>query len=228
MSKKEVDIVINFVDKCYEKQNLSIGICHDKNLEGVHYLQNVATGGAICNSDVELLLLLSKLYTPISIYGVGNAFGYSTIAMGKIFKDVPLDIIDAEIEGVGNHFGSVITRQIAKENKMDLNLFIGFSPKDTFKCLRCDEYDLVFIDGLHTNDQLYYDFIGIYARLSPKCILILHDVKLCNLYEGIDRICKMDSNFVFQTYVSHNFENAIGTGILYRGWDHDIIKNLNK
>jgi len=226
VTAEEVENTTKFVTECYKKKNIVINTCRDECLFGIRFVNNKSIGGGVCNSDVELMTVLSKFYAPKACYAVGNAYGFSTLVLGTLFPNLNIDVIDAECEGIDNHLGSELTREIAKENKMNINLFAGYSPKDTHKCLRCQEYDFAFIDGLHTNDQLVYDFIGIYAKLSERCIVMLHDVKLCNLYEGINRICKMDTNFKFQTYNSRHYSNSIGTGFLYRGWDTDITKKI--
>lgn len=225
-SKEDVENITGFVERCYNERGIQVTTRSDEMTKGIRNFNGINAGGSICNSDVELILTISKLMKPKAIYGVGNAFGFSTITLGRIFPDVPIDIIDAETEGVDNHKGTEITRDIAKSKKFDINLFTGFSPYDTHKCLRNVEYDFVFIDGLHTNEQLLYDFIGIYSQLSPKCIVILHDVKFCNLYEGISKILKIDPHLRYQTYKSKNFINSIGTGFIHRGWDEHFFNSI--
>ena len=220
--------VIDFVDRCYTDLGFEIGIHTDPTIRGIRYLKDVSSGGAICDSDVELMVSLSELFTPKAIYCVGNAFGYSTITLAHIFPKTPIDVIDAEIEGKDNKLGTRITRTIADKYGYDVNLFAGFSPEDTHKCLRFNTYDLVFIDGYHSNEQLVRDFVGIYAKLSPKCVLILHDVKLSKLYRGVNDIRVLDTNFRCMTYKSRDYNNTIGTALLYRDFDLDAITECDE
>lgn len=227
---EEIETLNKTVESYYAKLGYDVHVSPTPHLHdaGIREINGVKTGGGICKSDMELMVTMSRIFTPNAIYGVGNAFGLSTITLGQIFQTIPIDIIDAEVEGDGNTLGSTITRQIAKNHNLNVNLYTGFSPVDTYKALRSELYDFVFIDGLHTNEQLFLDMIGIYARLSPKCIVMLHDVKLCKLYDGIKRFCTMDPSFKFCTYKSKNYVNGIGTGFLYRGFSDKIFESISE
>ena len=80
---------------------------------------------------------------------------------------VPVDVIDAEVEGQDNNEGSELTRRIALREGLDISLTIGASPVDTPRALRFPEtgYDLVFIDRFHTDHQLYLDATGVFPYL---------------------------------------------------------------
>lgn len=219
VTTEEVEFVNNQVEKYYGELGYKFVEISDGLLQGIRTIQGLTTGGGICKSDVELMVFMSKIFKPTAIYGVGNAFGLSTITLGVIHPDVPIDIIDAENEGKDNVKGTQITREISTKNNLNINLFSGYSPHDTYKALRSPTYDFVFIDGLHTNEQLFKDIISIYARLAKNCVLMLHDVGSHNLHDGIEMFRKVDPTFKFQFYNSIHYKNSIGTGFLYRGFD---------
>ncbi len=154
------------------------------------------TGGGFHASDIELFLRISEKFPVRSIFIVGNAFGYSTFCLSEIFKGAVVDAIDAEIEGKDNRRGSEITRAIAQKHYPNVRLIIGFSPQDTPKAVHPDilkklkGYDLVFIDGKHTNGQMVKDFVGLIPFLSPRCVVAFHDVGLYKMHQGFKAVKK--------------------------------------
>lgn len=223
ISKDEVENISSQVDKCYNTLGYNMRESSNSDVMGIRTIEGLHTGGGICKSDVELMMYISKVFTPRAIYGIGNAFGLSTITLAHIFKNVPIDVIDAEVEGSDNIKGSEITRKIIEENSLNVNLYKGFSPTDTHKGLRSSTYDLAFIDGLHTVEQLFKDFFGIYAKLESNCVMILHDVGLCNLQNAIEKFRMIDPSFTFYYYKSINYYNSIGTGFIVRGFDCQLF-----
>lgn len=147
------------------------------------------TGAGIANKELEYFQNYTSQFNNPKILIIGNAFGLSTFALSYIFKGSSVDVIDAESEGKDNQFGSEITRQIIEEKGLDIQLTIGYSPVDLDKAVRFDEYDIVFIDGLHTNEQVYLDFMGVEKYLNRnKFLCVFHDVGFCNLEQGVNKI----------------------------------------
>eukprot|EP00747_Dinoflagellata_sp_TGD_P044878 gnl/TRDRNA2_/TRDRNA2_143522_c2_seq1.p1 gnl/TRDRNA2_/TRDRNA2_143522_c2~~gnl/TRDRNA2_/TRDRNA2_143522_c2_seq1.p1 ORF type:complete len:129 (+),score=15.36 gnl/TRDRNA2_/TRDRNA2_143522_c2_seq1:134-520(+) len=72
--------------------------------------------------DTELLIKLAKCFSPRSIYGVGNAFGFSTLILSVVFHDASVDIIDAGVKGSDNVAGILLTNQIAAEEILNKGL----------------------------------------------------------------------------------------------------------
>merc|ERR1740138_588832 len=128
------------------------------------------TGGAICAGDVELIARLCAAQRPRRIFGVGNAFGYSSLVLSYACGNAPLDVIDAENEfqafggerlaGAETYKGTALTRRVAMEEGRDVAVHVGFSPQATQASLRGPNgtYDLAFIDGLHTQRAAVADF----------------------------------------------------------------------
>lgn len=112
---------------------------------------------------------------------IGNSFGFSTLIIAGLCPGCYVDAIDAEIEGSENRLGSALTTAIAKEHFPGVRLTTGFSPQDLPKACRFDAYDFVFIDGLHTNEQLMADFDGVYGRREKNSIVYLHDVGMAKM-----------------------------------------------
>ena len=115
---------------------------------------------------------------------IGNAFGFSTFVIAALCPSSLVDVIDAEIEGIENGTGSDLTRKIAKEFFPSVQLTKGFSPQDLHKACRFKEYDFIFIDGMHTDDQLIKDFEGIRDRRSRNSAVYCHDVGMARMHKA--------------------------------------------
>ena len=117
------------------------------------------------------------------MFAVGNAFGLSTTCLSMIYG-VPVDVIDAEVEGQDNNEGSELTRRIALREGLDISLTIGASPVDTPRALRFPEtgYDLVFLDGFHTDRQLFLDAGAITPYLLHTFVMVTESAGACSYY----------------------------------------------
>jgi predicted O-methyltransferase YrrM len=112
---------------------------------------------------------------------IGNSFGFSTLVIAGLCPGCYVDAIDAEIEGSENCLGSHLTTTIASEHFPGVRLTVGYSPQDLPKACRFDAYDFVFIDGLHTNEQLMADFSGVCERREKDSVVYLHDVGIAKM-----------------------------------------------
>lgn len=175
----------------------------------------LSTGGGISVSDAFLFTSLARMFSPNAIFIVGNAFGLSTFVMAESFPDALIDVIDAESEGSDNKRGSEITRKIAQSHFPKVQLTSGFSPQDVPKACRVPKYQMAFIDGLHTNEQMVKDFVGIVPFLDEQCVVVFHDVASHDMLDGWHEIVKRASKDGF-----HGFEvswTAFGICVLVRG-----------
>ena len=119
---------------------------------------------------------------------IGNAFGFSTFVIAALCPDCLVDVIDAEVEGCENGMGSELTRKIAERVFPGVQLTKGFSPQDLPNACRFGEYDFVFIDGMHTNDQLIKDFEAIRAMRSNNSVVYCHDVGMARMNQAWSHI----------------------------------------
>jgi predicted O-methyltransferase YrrM len=149
------------------------------------------TGGGISMQEIFFLEQLFNDYHPSNIFIVGNAFGFSTILISLLNSSSRVVAIDAGIEGYNNDDGIILTNQIARENKLNCEVVKGYSPQDVGHIVQNGfngKIDFAFIDGLHTNDQMYADFEECYRYANPDCIYLLHDVLNYNLKAGFEKI----------------------------------------
>ena len=177
------------------------------------------TGGGALPYDLEMLLRLSEALPDVrNIVGIGNAFGYSTTAIALLFPAARVTVIDAEAEGRANRRGSNITRSIAATRGLNVSVLNGFSPFEVPGLLSgagvSSPIDIAFIDGLHTMAQQYMDFHVLWPRMRPeRHVIILHDVRLCNLERSLDLIREHYAPGNVREYAAVNGCNLFGTHI---------------
>lgn len=137
--------------------------------------------------DVYAFYVIGRELKPRNALIIGNAYGVSAVTLGELLKPIAIDAIDAEVREDGK-IGSDLTRRVAKRLSLDLKLTVGYSPQDLDKACRSAEYDLVFVDGLHTDEAMFADFAGIKDRLAERCVVYFHDVGLCTMDKAWEKI----------------------------------------
>jgi predicted O-methyltransferase YrrM len=183
------------------------------------------TGLGFHETDIELFLKIAQRHPARSIFIVGNAFGYSTFVLSEIFKDAIVDAIDAEVEGDDSKKGSELTRLIARRYYPTVRLTIGFSPQDVPKAVHprlmqdFHGYDLVFVDGLHTDEQQLKDFRAMVPYLARRTIIVFHDVGMLNMRESLKAIWMEARGLGFDTFVETAESTIFGLGVVSRGVD---------
>ena len=178
------------------------------------WLPGFPTGGGALPYDLELFIRLADTMPHVtSIFGIGNAFGYSTLALALVFPSARIDVLDAEVEGRANAFGTNITRIIATSHNLNVHVHKGLSPWDIHKYVHTP-VDIALIDGLHTNSQQNMDFISMFPHMKQSShVMILHDVQLGKLNDSLAMISEHYGGHV-RAYDSVNFCNLYGTTLL--------------
>jgi predicted O-methyltransferase YrrM len=177
--------------------------------------RSLSTGGGITVSDAFLFSIIARMYNPAAVFVIGNAFGLSTFVLAESFPGALIDVIDAEAEGSDNARGSEVTRKIAQSHFPTVRLTTGFSPQDISKACRVSKYQMAFIDGLHTNEQMVKDFIGLSPFLDDQCVVVFHDVASHNMLDGWKEIVNLSAKNGF-----HDFQvswTSFGVCVLVRG-----------
>ena len=146
--------------------------CGDKRLD---------TGLGVSWVDLDVFAKLATTFTPAMIFGIGNGFGWSTIALRMLWPEAWITVLDAETEGVDNAETNRLTRRIMAELGQG-EIVPGSSPRDVSWVLQGPPpAGLCFIDGCHTNDQQTADFDAVRPFLAPEHIVFFHDVVLCDM-----------------------------------------------
>ena len=143
--------------------------------------ESVPVGGGLAPQEIHFLECLCEGgYRPRNVFIIGNAFGWSALALGLILPEARIVAMDAGIEGSATDIGATLTRTIAAEEHLLVRVVTAWSPKDVASVVasECDgePLDLVLVDGLHTNEQLARDFMGAFPHASSTCVFVFHDV----------------------------------------------------
>eukprot|EP00928_Gymnodinium_smaydae_P036053 TRINITY_DN25254_c1_g1_i1.p1 TRINITY_DN25254_c1_g1~~TRINITY_DN25254_c1_g1_i1.p1 ORF type:complete len:101 (-),score=10.44 TRINITY_DN25254_c1_g1_i1:295-564(-) len=89
--------------------------------------------------------------------------------------------------------------------------------------MRAPSYDVVFIDGLHTPEQLVSDFAAVEARLAQSAIVVLHDVGWWDLRDAVVNVSR---GWRCRVVSGRAYKNLVGTVLLYRGFDDAIFEGI--
>ena len=170
----------------------------------------LTTGGGISLQEVYFLECLFSDYQPKNIFCIGNAFGWSSIAISLLNPNANVVCIDAGIEGKDNNAGIELTNRMANNEGLNLTVIKGFSPDDVDHVVKdCldDTLDFVFIDGMHTNEQLLKDYNAITKHIHPDSIILFHDVLMFEMEKSFDEIVY---DFNKQHCILHRTESGMG------------------
>ena len=151
----------------------------------------VHVGGGLAPQEIHFLECLCEGgYRPRNVLIIGNACGWSALALGLILPEARIVAIDAGIEGSATDIGATLTRTIAAEEHVSVRVVTAWSPKDVASVVasECDggPIDLVLVDGLHTNEQLARDFMGVVSHASSTCVFVFHDVLHWHMLEAFN------------------------------------------
>ncbi len=155
--------------------------------------EGVAVGGGLAPQEIHFLeCLCDGGFRPRNVLIIGNAFGWSALALGLILPKARVVAIDAGIEGSATDIGATLTRTIAAEEHILVRVVTAWSPKDVASVVasECDgePLDLVLVDGLHTNEQLARDFMGVVPHASSTCVFVFHDVLHWHMLEAFNSL----------------------------------------
>eukprot|EP00747_Dinoflagellata_sp_TGD_P169702 gnl/TRDRNA2_/TRDRNA2_199378_c0_seq1.p1 gnl/TRDRNA2_/TRDRNA2_199378_c0~~gnl/TRDRNA2_/TRDRNA2_199378_c0_seq1.p1 ORF type:complete len:280 (-),score=33.62 gnl/TRDRNA2_/TRDRNA2_199378_c0_seq1:56-895(-) len=227
-TKEMVDKLISDMEKTYAKYGHQFSSKVQHHHKGMTLEKDFGTtGGSIMPCDFELMLDLKSRIRPTHIFGVGNAFGLSTLALATVFPEAAVDVIDAEIEGASNEKGVDLTRRIAHDQGLNVSITKGFSPQDTEKALRGDTYQLVLIDGKHTKKNMLNDYKGIKRHLTESSVVLFHDVASAHLLPAVKKLLKSNSGYHHLQYKGL-YENPGGTGIFISGKQYNKFADLGE
>lgn len=135
--------------------------------------------------EVMFLEGLAPRMAPKRILVIGNAYGWSTIALSLIFPDATVAAIDPGEEG------NALTNLIAKTNQLPVTVETGYSPQGVAEL--CDRVlggaaDLILIDAIHTNEAVLIDYEACKGVSHDGTVVIFHDVINWDLIDSVKRI----------------------------------------
>jgi predicted O-methyltransferase YrrM len=137
--------------------------------------------------EVMFLEGLSGLTHPASVLVIGNALGWSAVALSLIFPQARILTLDPDTQG------NSITNKIAQIHHLKISAVTGISPDDIPSILHNKSntsLDLCLIDAIHENENLRNDFAAIYHHLSPGAMVLMHDVIDWNMMIAFEEILR--------------------------------------
>lgn len=153
----------------------------------------ISTGFGIALQEVYFLEHILSAKPPRNALVVGNAMGWSTIALSLSAPEARVIGIDTGTDEQSRR-GIELTNQIAEAGNLNLAAVVGTSPDDVESvCSRefATPIDFAFIDGLHTNEQVVKDFVAVRSCTTTDCVFLFHDVTEACLGPGLDEIRKI-------------------------------------
>ena len=147
---------------------------------------NSITGCAgLALQEVMFLEHFANYLSPKNILAIGNAHGWSTIALSLIFPDAKVVAIDPVT------VGNTLTNQIAANAKLNVAAVDGYSPQDVSR-IGAEHFegavDLVLIDAIHTNEAVLVDFAACKPLGHKDTVYVFHDVINWRLVDAIHKI----------------------------------------
>ena len=175
--------------------------------------KQVCKGGGISLAEIYFFEALFENYKPNSLFVIGNAFGWSTLALALLNPSSKVVAIDMcprpeEREGIK------VTNTIGEKVSANVVARIGTSPNDVEAIVTSEfsnNLDFVFIDGGHTNEQLLQDFTASQKFASDNCVYVFHDVINFKMSDAFINITKKNPNFLS----SFLFRTPSGMAITY-------------
>ncbi|WP_300917090.1 class I SAM-dependent methyltransferase, partial [Helicobacter japonicus] len=181
----------------------------------------------LSNNEVFMFETLANVEHNIhNIFIIGNAFGYSAVILSLLFPNAKVVCIDAGIDGADNMLGINLTNTIAKSHNLNISVEFGFSPKDTKTIIQKHfntPLNLVFIDGLHTNEQLLLDFEETQKYCNQDTIWVMHDVINYHMQDSFEKIKKTLAN----THITKLlYRTQSGIGFAAPAHNHNVLNVL--
>jgi hypothetical protein len=153
----------------------------------------IKAGGGLSLQELYFFECLAKAFDPRNIFVIGNAFGWSTIALSLIFPRARVVAIDNATEGAEANRGLDLTNEIAAAEGLNCRVILAESPGDVAPVAsrECEGgVELALIDGLHTPQQQATDYQAVKSTLAASSLLLFHDVVNFDLIDSFNHIAE--------------------------------------
>lgn len=152
--------------------------------------KSFSNGLGIALQEIYFLECLFSEFRPETALIIGNSFGWSSLAVGLLNPDARIVAVDACFDE-NSDIGLDLTNSLAVKAGIDVTAMKGVSPKDVPRIV--DEVldgriSFCFVDGLHTNEQVFKDYAAVKPFMDENGLILFHDVVSCDLIDGITRI----------------------------------------
>jgi hypothetical protein len=126
-----------------------------------------------------------EFISPERVLVIGNAFGWSTIALALAFPKAATVAIDP------NNVGVDFTNDLIAKNGLSARAVVGRSPEDVASIVGQHlggSVDFCLIDAIHTNEAMVADFSAIKPVAAEQAFYLFHDVINWNITDGFNDI----------------------------------------
>jgi hypothetical protein len=158
--------------------------------------------------------------SPHRILIIGNAHGWSTIALSLIFPEARIIAMDADPVGVE------FTNRLIAANGLRAKAVISRSPDDVTRVVNehlDGSVEFSLIDAMHTNDAIKNDFAAVKDVASNNAYYLFHDVIInWNMIEGFKELL-----------ATHQFHGKVftrtasGMALAYQNLSPDFLAYLD-
>ena len=152
--------------------------------------KSLTNGLGIAMQEVYLLEHLFAAFQPRRALVIGNAFGWSTLAIAALLKGSQVVAIDSGSDR-NSLAGLDLTNRLAARGKLAAKAVKGTSPDDVAAIVDAalgGPVEFAFIDGLHTSAQVVLDYTAVRAKAAADAVYLFHDVQEFDLGAGIAEI----------------------------------------
>jgi len=139
----------------------------------------------IALQEIMFIEHFSDFISPQRILIIGNAFGWSTVALALMFPNAKTVAIDPNVLGVN------FTNELIAKNNLPARAIVGRSPEDVAVVVRDHlggPVDFSLLDGIHTNEAVTADFVAIRSVAGDQAFYLFHDVINWNIIGGFKDI----------------------------------------
>ena len=139
----------------------------------------------IALQEIMFVEQFSDFISPQRILIIGNAFGWSTIALALMFPNAKTVAIDPHVQGVN------FTNELIAKNNLPARAIVGRSPEDVAVVVRDHlggSVDFSLLDAIHTNEAITTDFAAIRSVATDQAFYLFHDVINWNMIGGFNNI----------------------------------------
>jgi predicted O-methyltransferase YrrM len=159
------------------------------NRGGPHYrLSGMLSPISIGVDECVIFGRLIKTFKPKNCFIIGNAFGMSSVYIAKVmerFGGNAVVTLDNKSEGDGELCFQIAAALCNRMGAKILKNKVGSSPEGVHATADDVEYDLIFIDGLHSHPQVTKDFEAVKHLVHDHTIICWHDYWIPGILESV-------------------------------------------
>jgi hypothetical protein len=142
-------------------------------------------GLGLALQEVMFLENFRDYIAPQRVLVIGNAFGWSTLALALTFPKAKTLAIDIDADGVR------VTNELIDRHGLSARAVVAQSPAGVAGAVKDHlggAVDFCLIDAQHDNPSLVADFGAVRAVSAPDAFVLCHDVINWHMIDGVKQI----------------------------------------